>query len=44
MIGTDTRPGQLHWFIGLHYSQQRSNIAVFAVRQHGIHTGLRWLH
>ncbi len=41
---TDTRPGQLHWFIGLQYSQQRSNIAVFAVRQHGIHTGLRWLH
>ena len=41
---TDTRPGQLHWIIGLQYSQQRSNIAVFAVRQHGIHTGLRWLH
>ena len=41
---TDTRPGQLHWFIGLQYSQQRSNIAVFAVRQHGIHTGLRWVH
>ena len=36
--------GPLRWFIGLQYSQQRSNIAVFGVRQHGIHTGLRWVN
>ena len=41
---TGASQGQLRWFIGLQYSQQRSNIGVFEVRQHSIHSGLRWVY
>ena len=36
--------GQLRWFVSLQYSQQHSNISIFGLRQHSLHTGLRWLN